>query len=84
MLTETPKQQAMRELRETICAHCKGPKRRMNSFCAPDYFRLPKEMQRALYKPADKGYVEAYDAAKKWLGEHPAQHGHDGDGHYKS
>lgn len=79
-MTETPLQQAMRELRETGCAHCGGPKRRMNSFCPHDYFRLPKEMQRALYQPAKDGYVEAYEAAKAWLAAHPALHGEDGDG----
>ena len=66
-LSESLEQQAIRELGETVCPGCAGPKQRKRSFCGPCYFSLPPAMQKALYKPLSEGYATAYDEAKTWL-----------------
>jgi hypothetical protein len=43
------------------------------TFCGRCYFKLPKEMQQALYRRLGSGYAEAYDAAVKFLAEGEAE-----------
>ncbi|HEY7184331.1 MAG TPA: hypothetical protein VIC84_23045 [Blastocatellia bacterium] len=48
------------------CGNAKG--RKMSSYRSC-YYKLPRQMQRNLYKRAGEGYEEAYDAAMKYLEE---------------
>jgi hypothetical protein len=48
------------------CGNTKGLKM---SSCRSCYYKLPRQMQRNLYKRAGHGYEEAYDAAVKYLEE---------------
>ena len=66
-LSESPKQEALRELGEEKCAVCSGFKKKNQSFCLACYLHLPLDMQRALWKGFGSGYEEAYQEAKDWL-----------------
>ena len=66
-LSESPNQQALRELGGTTCAACDRPKNEKQSFCHRCYFRLPSVMRSKLYRRFGSGYEEAYDDAKDWL-----------------
>lgn len=66
-LSETPNQQALRELDETICPVCKMAKASKQSFCRPCYFILSVAMRNSLYKRFGSGYEEAYFEAKEFL-----------------
>jgi hypothetical protein len=66
-LTESPQQQAMRELGEIVCPVCGASKRRKQSFCSPCYVHLPLNMQHGLWKSFGHGYEENYHEAKDWL-----------------
>lgn len=63
-----PKNFYLKELESNGCA-CGGPKGRGKSFCYRCYKSLPDDMQRALYRPFTGGYIQAYDAAVKYLDE---------------
>jgi hypothetical protein len=57
-----------RELQRTQC-YCGAKKRAKQTFCRREYFALPVAMRSALYQGIFDGYVEAYDAARKYLEE---------------
>jgi hypothetical protein len=56
----------VRELRGTRC-HCGSQKRAGHSFCMNCYQALPYRERDALYHRLDRGYVEAYNEAVKFL-----------------
>ena len=66
-LTESPRQQALREYELEECAVCTLPKKPKQSFCVRCYYALPEGMRVALYARYGSGYEEAYDEAKDWL-----------------
>lgn len=66
-LSESPNQKALSDFCGTVCVHCKGTKKRGQSFCQRCYYSLPPNMRQALYRRFGSGYEEAYDAAKDWL-----------------
>jgi len=66
-LSESPRQQALREFADSICTVCRSPKKPKQSFCLKCYYALPEEMRKALYRRFGSGYEEAYDDAKDWL-----------------
>jgi len=47
------------------CGHAKSPRQ---ALCARDYRRLPREMQKALYRRIGSGYEEAFETAMNQLG----------------
>ena len=49
---------------ECFCGREKRPK---HSFCFSCYKKLPKEMQRALWRHFGRGYEQAYEAAHEYL-----------------
>ena len=49
---------------ECQCGREKSPR---HALCGRCYFRLPKDMQRALWRPVRGGFEEAYDEAVGWL-----------------
>jgi len=56
----------LKELGSDQC-QCGKSKKPGKSLCWHCYRALPKEMQRDLYLPLREGYVDAYEAAVKWL-----------------
>lgn len=67
-LSESPKEQAMREFMGDVCS-CGKPKKRGRSFCGRCYFTLPEPMRNTLFARFGRGYEENYEAAKDWLRE---------------
>lgn len=53
---------ALRELHSERCL-CERHKPAGKSFCGKCYFRLPKHLQRALYKRIRMGYEQAFERA---------------------
>lgn len=66
-LSETPRQQALHELDDTICAVCGSFKKSQRSFCGACYFKLSQPMQAGLTSRFGHGYEENYQEAKDWL-----------------
>jgi len=67
-LSETPRQQALREYAETKCAVCGQDKEHNRSFCKFCYYALPEKLQRGLsLTHTDAEFVDSYYAAKEWL-----------------
>lgn len=56
-------------LEEFLSAACRcgARKRKGESFCGACYHRLPRQMQRSLYRRMGVGYEEAFDAAARLL-----------------
>jgi hypothetical protein len=48
---------------------CSNTKKGGMSLCHVCWFRLPRDLQRSLYKLIGAGYQAAYTAACKWLDE---------------
>jgi hypothetical protein len=59
--------EAMTELSSEECPACGKKKKRRQSFCRACYWALPTELQDALRKHVQDGYVKAYREAKEWL-----------------
>ena len=58
----------LKELRSEEC-FCGRSKMPGHSFCYKCYRSLPRDMQRDLYQPLWDGYMEAYEAAVKYLSD---------------
>lgn len=54
----------------TLCV-CGHKKEANTGFCRGCYFRLPREMQNALWKRFGEGFETAFHAARKFLEEAP-------------
>lgn len=50
-----------------VDCRCKAVKERGQTFCRRCYFRLPKHLQRRLYRRVGNGYEEAYSTAVEFL-----------------
>lgn len=53
----------IRSLSSLRCPACGGPKERAHTLCGRDYFRLPGQARRDLYRRVGEGYREAVLAA---------------------
>lgn len=69
-------QQAIQSLFSRLCPQCGQDKLSRKTFCRICYFRLPAALQADLYKSIRDGYVDAVNAARTWLTEHPPQPRH--------
>lgn len=56
-----------KELAGMICPACGDTKRMGDTLCRTDYFKLPRSMQKALYKPIGRGYSSARKNAIHYL-----------------
>jgi len=65
-LTPSLRQEADLALASDACL-CGAIKKRGQSFCAPCYFALPKELRYQCFSLTGQGYAEAWDEARDWL-----------------
>lgn len=64
---EIPTRAALIDLASPICA-CGARKKRRQTFCRRDFFRMPKGLRDSTYNPMGDGYVEAYARCLEFLG----------------
>ena len=67
----SPSRQAWAEFMAMECCVCHGAKLVRNGFCRACYFRLPKALQKPMWKRFGDGYETAHAAAREWLRAHP-------------
>lgn len=63
----------------TECSGCGGAKNPKMSHCSRCYYKLPKTMQKDLYKRFGEGYEEAFAASRAYLAEHHPRAAKTGD-----
>lgn len=70
MIGQTPltTQTLVASLRSCTCPMCGRVKRAAETLCRDDYRRLPRELQKALYRRVGEGYDAAVHAAFDYLG----------------
>ena len=70
MVGETPltTRTLVNSLRSCRCPVCGGAKRAAETLCHTDYRRLPRELQKSLYRRVGEGYDAAVHAAFDYLG----------------
>lgn len=67
MITIERRKELLKILYSTNCSGCGNAKPSRMSFCGDCYRRLPKDVQRDLYKRFGEGYEEVFEQALAYL-----------------
>ena len=57
------RRQLLLSLQSEVCPACGGPKQRRHTLCRPDFHKLPRRLQCALYDLMGRGYEDAVSEA---------------------
>lgn len=68
MITPPDPHRAVASLRSTTCPACGQAKKRAQTLCRRDYFKLPIPMRKALYARVGSGYEQALAESLNYLG----------------
>ena len=55
------------------CGACGGVKRKHTAFCTACYYRLPRTLQKSLWRRFGNGFEEAYRVCSAWFPEHKVE-----------